>query len=110
MVEPQLLVDGLVLSQHVVCRAAGLRDELADLRLGQGVDVIVHTLEVDAALRQKREEVLARRAGGFLVDGQLAHVRSRSSVTSIFGSFQSPGTVFSIFIFASRPLSSTVAN
>ena len=43
--------------------------------LGQRIDVIVDALEVDATLGQQDEELLASRAGGLLVDGQLGHDR-----------------------------------
>ena len=68
-----LLVGGLALAQQVRRRAAGLAHELADLVLRQRIDVVVHALEVDPALLQQRDEVAAGRAGGLLVDGDVAH-------------------------------------
>src|SRR4051794_16571499 len=68
LAEPELVVYRLPLADDVLDGSAGLRHELADLRLGQRVDVVVDPLEIDAALGEQREQVLTRGTRGLLVN------------------------------------------
>src|SRR4051794_14971796 len=71
--EVELGGEGLAGAQHVARPGAGLAQQLAQLGLGQTLDVVLDPIEVDAALLQQLGQLAARRAGAFLVDGQLGH-------------------------------------